>query len=249
MGVVRSFQVGAAPRRTTAIRPAQGTWRRFFQERQHDEHLRLHLPRLRRTPEVRRQGASQGMFCTLCSWALLTTCLPDFLNDATSYRVTVISGDVDNSAHVQAVASLTGLRAAGASTAASAAAGVHRLGIRGRADAGDACRGRTGVQDRAAISVVIHGAPCGQYPREGAPRSGLGRRHLIQAQLDQVQQGPYTRAGRMPMAIHGQQLQRRRPQFQRHSTSRPAARSSWQGPPGSHSRYPGARPPAPARRC
>ena len=34
--------------------------------------------------EVRRQGASQGMFCTLCSWALLTTCLPDFLNDATS---------------------------------------------------------------------------------------------------------------------------------------------------------------------
>lgn len=59
--------------------------------------------------EVRRQGASQGMFCTLCSWALLTTCLPDFLNDATSYRVTVILGDIDNNAHLQAVASLAGV--------------------------------------------------------------------------------------------------------------------------------------------
>ena len=59
--------------------------------------------------EVRREGASQGMFCTLCSWALLTTRLPDFLNDATSYRVTVMAGDVDNNAHLLAVASLAGV--------------------------------------------------------------------------------------------------------------------------------------------
>lgn len=79
--------------------------------------------------EVRRQGASQGMFCTLCSWALLTTCLPDFLNDATSYRVTVISGDVDNNAHVQAVASLTGLALPQARALLRAPAGLEFTGL------------------------------------------------------------------------------------------------------------------------
>ncbi|MBR8657006.1 hypothetical protein KDH83_27185 [Achromobacter sp. Marseille-Q0513] len=79
--------------------------------------------------EVRRQGASQGMFCTLCSWALLTTRLPDFLNDATSYRVTVISGDVDNSAHVQAVASLTGLALPEARALLRAPAGLVFTGL------------------------------------------------------------------------------------------------------------------------
>ncbi|MBP6706145.1 MAG: hypothetical protein KA134_02535 [Achromobacter sp.] len=61
--------------------------------------------------EARREGASQGMFCTQCSWAVVTTCLPDFLRDATSYQVTVISGDVDNAEHVTAVASLAGVGA------------------------------------------------------------------------------------------------------------------------------------------
>ena len=48
--VVARSRSGAAPRRTTAIRPAQEHGAGSFQERQHDEHLRLHLPRLRRTP-------------------------------------------------------------------------------------------------------------------------------------------------------------------------------------------------------
>ena len=59
-----------------------------------------------------------------------------------------------------------------------------------------------------------------QHARAGAIGRGGGRRSgqpaPFQAQFDQVQQGPYTRAGRMPMAVHGQQLQGRRPQFQRH---------------------------------
>ena len=92
-------------------------------------------------------------------------------------------------------------------------------------------------------------ARAGAIGRGGGAALRPGRRHLIQAQFDQVQQGPYTRAGRMPMAVHGQQLQGGR-NSSGTSTSRPAARSSWQGP-AARIAYPipWRAPPAPARRC
>ena len=173
--VVARSRSGAAPRCTTAIRPAQEHGAGSFQE---DSTMNISdsiCPDCGGLLEVRRQGAARA--CSAHSApGLLTTCLPDFLNDATSYRVTVISGDVDNSAHGTGGGEPDGrLRCRRREHCCERPAGLAftELGIRGRADAGDACRGRTGVQDRAAISVVIHGAPCGQYPREGvAARSG-----------------------------------------------------------------------------
>ena len=79
-----------------------------------------------------------------------------------------------------------------------------------------------------AVFSRIAACPCGCNRGAAGRRSGLGRRHLIQAQFDQVQQGPYTRwpnaDGRTrPAAGAGRNSSGT-------STSRPAARSSWQGP-------------------
>ena len=182
--------------------------------------------------EVRRQGASQGMFCTLCSWALLTTCLPDFLNDATSYRVTVISGDVDNSAHVQAVASLTGLALPQARALLRAPAGWRSQAWHTRSRR---CRRRLPGPDwSSGSSRHFRGDP--RRPMRAIPARGRCRaqawagvisskRSLIRSSKVRTRalaecRWPYTAssckgAGRNSSGT---------------STSRPAARSSWQGP-------------------
>ena len=215
--VVARSRSGAAPRRTTAIRPAQEHGAGSFQERQHDEHLRLHLPRLRRTPgsPTPRRQPGHVLHTLLLGFAHhLPAGLPERCDFLPSDRDL---GDVDNSAHVQAVASLTGLALPQARALLRAPAGWRSQAWHTRSRR---CRRRLPGPDwSSGSSRHFRGdprRPMRAIPARGRCRAQAGRRHLIQAQLDQVQQGPYTRAGRMPMAIHGQQLQGRRPQFQRH---------------------------------
>jgi hypothetical protein len=59
--------------------------------------------------EARREGSTQGLFCTKCDWSVVTTYLPDVLRDTTSYQVSVTSADFKNDQHLKAVAHLTGI--------------------------------------------------------------------------------------------------------------------------------------------
>ena len=219
---------GAATYNSDTTRP--GTWRRFFQERQHDEHLRLHLPRLRRTPGSPTPRLQPGH--VLHTLLLGAHHLPaDFLNDATSYRVTVISGDVDNNAHVQAVASLTGLALPQARALLRAPAGWRS---RKRHTRSRRCRRRLPGPDwSSGSSRHFRGdprRPMRAIPREGVAALRPGRRHLIKRSLIRSSKvrtralaecrWPYTAssckgAGRNSSGT---------------SASRPAARSSLAGP-------------------
>lgn len=58
--------------------------------------------------ELRREGSTQGLFCTKCDWSVVTTVLPDIFRDTSSYEVRVISGDFKNDRQLKAVAQVTG---------------------------------------------------------------------------------------------------------------------------------------------
>jgi hypothetical protein len=58
--------------------------------------------------ECRRQGSTQGLFCTKCDWSVVTTHLPEIFLDELSYKVSVTSGDHKNSEHLKVIAKLTG---------------------------------------------------------------------------------------------------------------------------------------------
>ena len=59
--------------------------------------------------EARREGSTEGLFCTKCDWSVVTTYLPDVLCDTTSYQVIVTSGDFKLELHLKAVAQLAGV--------------------------------------------------------------------------------------------------------------------------------------------
>jgi hypothetical protein len=59
--------------------------------------------------EVRREGSSQGLFCTECDWSVVTTYIPAVLCDTVSYEVRVTSGDFKNVQHLKSVAQLAGV--------------------------------------------------------------------------------------------------------------------------------------------
>lgn len=62
-----------------------------------------------RSVEFRRDGSTQGVFCTKCEWSVVTTYLPEILRDTTSYEVSVTSGDDRNDQHLKVVAQLAGV--------------------------------------------------------------------------------------------------------------------------------------------
>jgi uncharacterized protein YbaR (Trm112 family) len=66
-------------------------------------------PKCRGSVEVRREGNTQGLFCTQCDWSVVTTNIPDILRDAVSYEVRVTSGDFKNERHLKSVAQLAGV--------------------------------------------------------------------------------------------------------------------------------------------
>lgn len=59
--------------------------------------------------EIRREGSTQGLFCTNCDWSVVTTYLPEILNDTSKYVVRVLSGDFKNDQHLRIVAQLAGV--------------------------------------------------------------------------------------------------------------------------------------------
>ena len=57
---------------------------------------------------MRREGSTQGVFCTKCDWSVVTTVLPDILRDTSCYEVKVTSGDFKSDRQLKAVAQVTG---------------------------------------------------------------------------------------------------------------------------------------------
>jgi tRNA(Ile2) C34 agmatinyltransferase TiaS len=53
--------------------------------------------------EFRREGSSQGLFCTNCDWSVVTTYIPEILLDETLYEVIITDGNPQNKKHISTV--------------------------------------------------------------------------------------------------------------------------------------------------
>jgi hypothetical protein len=58
--------------------------------------------------EIRREGSTQGLFCTQCDWSVVTTHISEVKLDNTQYEVVACDGDPDDARHVKAVAQISG---------------------------------------------------------------------------------------------------------------------------------------------
>ncbi|HLO87738.1 MAG TPA: hypothetical protein VK203_22405 [Nostocaceae cyanobacterium] len=56
--------------------------------------------------EVRREGSTQGLYCTNCDWSVVTTYIPAIILDETLYKVSILNGDAQNKQHIRAVAQI-----------------------------------------------------------------------------------------------------------------------------------------------
>ncbi len=61
------------------------------------------------TTELRREGSTQGLFCTNCEWSVVTTVLPEILRDTSAYAIKVTQGDFRNERHLKAIAEVAGV--------------------------------------------------------------------------------------------------------------------------------------------
>ncbi|MFN4291833.1 MAG: hypothetical protein ACK4E7_13275 [Permianibacter sp.] len=59
--------------------------------------------------ELRQEGSTQGIYCTKCDWAVVTTFIPEIKKDATKYEVRISGGDAHNEQQVKAVAAISGV--------------------------------------------------------------------------------------------------------------------------------------------
>jgi hypothetical protein len=53
--------------------------------------------------EYRIEGSTEGLFCTKCDWAIVTTHIPKIAQDITRYKVFLSSADFKNKDHVKTV--------------------------------------------------------------------------------------------------------------------------------------------------
>jgi hypothetical protein len=58
--------------------------------------------------EIRREGSSQGLFCTQCDWSVVTTRISEVKLDTTLYEIVACDGNPDDARHVKAVAQVSG---------------------------------------------------------------------------------------------------------------------------------------------
>ena len=56
--------------------------------------------------EYRIEGSTEGLFCTKCDWAVLTTYIPKIAQDITQYKVFLSSADFKNKEHVKVVSKI-----------------------------------------------------------------------------------------------------------------------------------------------
>lgn len=66
-------------------------------------------PRCGSPVEARSLGSTRGLFCKSCDWSVVTTHLPDILQDPTSYEIKLSSGDFKNDSHLEVIAQLAGV--------------------------------------------------------------------------------------------------------------------------------------------
>jgi hypothetical protein len=59
--------------------------------------------------EFRREGSTEGTYCTRCDWSVVTTYIPEILRDDTAYEIRARGGDHKNQEHVKVVAALANL--------------------------------------------------------------------------------------------------------------------------------------------
>lgn len=59
--------------------------------------------------ELRHQGSTQGIYCTQCDWAVVTTFFPEIKKDMTQYEVRITYGDASDESQIKAVASIAGI--------------------------------------------------------------------------------------------------------------------------------------------
>ena len=57
--------------------------------------------------EYRVEGSTEGLFCTKCDWAIVTTHIPKIAQDITRYKVFLSSADFENIDHVKAVSKVS----------------------------------------------------------------------------------------------------------------------------------------------
>ena len=53
--------------------------------------------------EYRIEGSTEGLFCTKCDWAIVTTHIPKIAQDITQYKVFLSAADFKNKHHLKAV--------------------------------------------------------------------------------------------------------------------------------------------------
>jgi len=56
--------------------------------------------------EVRRQGSTQGLYCTNCDWAVVTTYVSDIIKDSKIYEVFLKQADMENRNHLKALSEI-----------------------------------------------------------------------------------------------------------------------------------------------
>lgn len=53
--------------------------------------------------EVRKQSTTEGVFCPSCGWAVVTSHVPEMLQDITKYKMYLLSADPQNKEQLKAV--------------------------------------------------------------------------------------------------------------------------------------------------
>lgn len=53
--------------------------------------------------EYRIEGSTEGLFCTKCDWAIVTTYIPNIAQDITKYKVFLSAADFKNKDHIKVV--------------------------------------------------------------------------------------------------------------------------------------------------
>jgi hypothetical protein len=59
--------------------------------------------------EVRTEGSTQGIYCTRCDWAVVTTNILEIVKDRTAYEVSLLSGNFQDKDQVRVIAEVSGV--------------------------------------------------------------------------------------------------------------------------------------------
>jgi len=73
---------------------------------------------------IKRQGSTQGLYCTNCDWAVVTTYVPDIVKDSTVYEVQLTKADFGNKQHLKVLADVLNVNLLQARNIAKESSGV-----------------------------------------------------------------------------------------------------------------------------